>query len=305
MTEIKGLIYGIYPKSDELRIKIGRWERGVIKGAEIENEISNEKRLKTELFKNTGSVYTDPLFNWYDVFRPFTCATEGISPGPLTRYRETNTFYRLPEVDHVGRLKVNASELNEIEANPPLPIFQKNSDPDYFVFFPSPFSFFKMSKVNEEITLEKFTDGMISIYSDIMKLYGFKNVLLFESLPYQGEDMSLLLPLIKKFKTILVTEGNLKFADFDPLAKNLQTIAATPEDENMEIAAKHSIVPGIKTIDSHNTKIEDPKTVRETALKAAEKAGVDSIYVTFNDYLDFLPSSIASKKLEMFREVIN
>ena len=27
----------------------------------------------------------------------------------LTRYRETNTFYRLPEVDHVGKMKVEYS----------------------------------------------------------------------------------------------------------------------------------------------------------------------------------------------------
>jgi len=305
MTEIKGLIYGTYPKSDELRIKIGRWERGALKGAEIEREISAEKKLKTDLFISTGSDYTDPLFNWYDIFRPFTCATEGISPGPLTRYKETNTFYRLPEVDHVGRMKINPSEFNEIEENPPLPMFQRNSDPKYFAFFPSPFSFFKMSKIKEDVTLEKFTAGMISIYSDIMKSYGFKNTLLFESLPYQGEDMSLLSPLIEKFKTILVTEGNLKFVDFTPIGKKLYSIAATSEDRNLEIASKHSIVPGIRIIDSHNTKIEDPKTVKETAVKEAEKAGLDSIYVTFNDYLDFLPFSIAAKKLEMIKGVTN
>ena len=305
MTEIKGLIYGTYPKSDELRIKIGRWERGVLKGQEIEREISGEKKLRTELFRSTGSDYTDPLFNWYDIFRPFTCATEGISPGPLTRYKETNTFYRFPEVDHVGRMKVNPSEFNEIEANPPFPMFQRNNDPNYFAFFPSPFSFFKMSMIKEDLSLEKFTAGMISIYSDIMKSYGFKNALLFESLPYQGEDMSLLLPFVEKFRTILVTEGNLKFADFTPITKKLYSIAASTEDRNMEIASKHSIVPGIRVIDSHNTKIEDPKTVRETVIEVAEKAGVDSIYVTFNDYLDFLPFSIAAKKLEMIREVIN
>jgi 5-methyltetrahydropteroyltriglutamate--homocysteine methyltransferase len=305
MTEIKGLIYGTYPKNDELRIKIGRWERGVLKGPEIEKEISGEKKLKTELFRSTGSDYTDPLFNWYDIFRPFTCATDGIVPGPLTRYKETNTFYRLPEVDHIGRMKVNPSEFNEIEENPPLPVFQKNSDPNYFAFFPSPFSFFKMSKVKEDFTLEKFTSGMISIYSDIMKSYGFKNTLLFESLPYQGEDMSLLLPLVEKFRTILVTEGNLKFADFTPLGKKLHSIAATTEDGNLEIAARHSGIPGIKIIDAHNTKIEDPKAVKQTALEEAKKAGLNSIYVTFNDYLDFLPDSIASKKLEMIREVIN
>ena len=305
MTEIKGLIYGTYPKNDELRIKIGRWERGVIKGQEIEAEISREKKVKTELFRNTGSDYTDPLFNWYDIFRPFTCATDGIAPGPLTRYKETNTFYRLPEVDHVGRMKVNPSEFNEIEENPPLPLFQGNSDPNYFAFFPSPFSFFKMSKVKEEATVDQFTKGMISIYSDIMKSYGFKNALLFESLPYQGEDLSLLLPFIEKFRTILVTEGNLKFADFTPLGKKLHSIAVTPEDRNMEIATKHSSIPGIRAIDSHNTKIEEPGAVKQNALDEAEKTGADSIYVTFNDYLDFLPDSIAAKKLEMIKGVIN
>lgn len=305
MTEIKGLIYGIYPKNDELRIKIGRWERGVLKSRDIEREISQVKEEKISLFKSTGLDYTDPLFNWFDIFRPFTTATHGIVPGPLTRYRETNTFYRLPEVDHVGKMKVNPSEYSEIEANPPLPLFQKNSDPNYFAFFPSPISFFKMSKVNPELSLETFTSGMLSIYSDIMKTYGFKNALLFESLPYQGEDMSVLSPFINRFKTILVTEGNLKFADLTPLENRFCSIVVTPEDMNLEIAAKHSSVPGIRLIDSHNTRIEDPAAIRKEAEESAKKAGSGSIYVTFNDYLDFLPDSIATKKLNMLKEVIN
>jgi len=305
MTEIKGLIYGIYPKNEELRIRIGRWERGVLKARDIDNEINREKEQKTSLFRNSGSCYTDPLFNWFDIFRPFTTTIDGITPGPLTRYLETNTFYRLPEIDHVGRMRPDPSAFSEVEENPPLPLFQKNSDPDYFAFFPSPISFFKMSKVNPELSIEKFVSGILSIYSDIMKTFDFRNALLFESLPYQGEDMSLLSPFINKFKTILVTEGNLKFADLKPLENRIYSIAATIEDTNVEIAAKNSSVPGIKIIDSHNTRIEEPAAIREEAEKAAKKAGSGSIYVTYNDYLDFLPDSIAAKKINLLKEVMN
>ena len=48
-----------------------------------------EERLRLD-------VRTGGYLRWDDLFRPFTRLWEGASPGPLTRFFETNTFYRQP-----------------------------------------------------------------------------------------------------------------------------------------------------------------------------------------------------------------
>jgi 5-methyltetrahydropteroyltriglutamate--homocysteine methyltransferase len=41
---------------------------------------------------------SDGLLNWQDIFRPFDEAARGLEPGPLTRFLNTNTFFRAPAV---------------------------------------------------------------------------------------------------------------------------------------------------------------------------------------------------------------
>src|SRR5687767_6967054 len=41
---------------------------------------------------------SDGLLNWQDIFRPFGEAALGLAAGPLTRFLNTNTFFRAPAV---------------------------------------------------------------------------------------------------------------------------------------------------------------------------------------------------------------
>ena len=41
---------------------------------------------------------SDGLLNWQDIFRPFGEAARGLATGPLTRFLNTNTFFRAPAV---------------------------------------------------------------------------------------------------------------------------------------------------------------------------------------------------------------
>ena len=36
------------------------------------------------------------MLRWQDLFRPLLEASEGLDPGALTRFLDTNTFYRAP-----------------------------------------------------------------------------------------------------------------------------------------------------------------------------------------------------------------
>ena len=41
-------------------------------------------------------LLADGMLRWQDIFRPFVEAAEGLATGALTRFLDTNTFYRAP-----------------------------------------------------------------------------------------------------------------------------------------------------------------------------------------------------------------
>lgn len=296
MVSIETHIYGIYPKTEELRIRINRWERGRIPTKEISELLSKEKDVYYNLMKNSGITYfTDPLFNWYDILRPVALLS-GATLGPLTRYKENNTFYRLPEFSQLKGIEDDISSGMELQDNPPLPLYQGSDQNGFSAFLPSPISFYRMAQVDDSISKEKFISGITENYLEIFRKLGIKRATLFESFEYNGDDLSFLDSLTGKLDVILVTEGEISDGIFKGLSGKPYSIV-TGDVDNAEVAARYSLVPGIKAIDAHNTKLENEKSVKERAESVAAKTGSDTVLLANSDYLDFLPRSIADRKV--------
>ncbi len=105
MVRMEGFVHGIYPKSEKLRVRIGRWERGSLSAGELNDLIADETAIYEDLFDGQA-LHTDPLFNWYDIFRPIVLMSSGMDLGPLTRFEETNTFYRIPQLHGLPSLRI-------------------------------------------------------------------------------------------------------------------------------------------------------------------------------------------------------
>lgn len=303
MVKIETHVYGIYPKNEDLRIKLNRWERGRIETGEISDIIKKEKDIYFDLVEKLNiSSYTDPLFNWYDILR-LPAILSGAELGPLTRYKETNTFYRLPEFSKVTSLTRDPTKSEEVSSNPPLPLFQGTKRKGFSAFFPSPVTLFRMSQVQDGIKREEFIDQVTSNYADICRKFDVKSITLFEALEYgQEDDLSFLNKLAGEFKVYLVTEGEVRESNFSGVSEKLYSII-TGDQDNAAVSAKHCEKPGVKLIDAHNTKLEDSSEVRKKAESIAKAVGVDNIVVANSDYLDFLPRKIADKKLEILSKV--
>ncbi len=286
---IKTMVYGIYPKNENLRKKLSQWERDIISGKEICEAIDAEKRRIYELFQDNGiTYYTDPLLNWYDLFRPLALSMEGIELGPLTRYLETNTFYRKPVVNSIGGIKADPKDFFELKENPPLPLF--NPDKNTFLFFPSPYTFFKMSTIPDRLDFSKFSHSILDNYKKIARVFGIQKIVLFEAVPYVNDDISFLSDFAKEFSVTLITTGKLTENNFNKFSSTLESLITDPE--YLDIAQKHSRIPGMKFIDAHRTALEK-------ADKLENFENYDDLILTTNDYLDFLPESIANSKVEL------
>jgi 5-methyltetrahydropteroyltriglutamate--homocysteine methyltransferase len=88
---------GIYPRSEALVQATRDLDRGRTTQAAVEEEVARDLEQLVEAQQAAGlDLLSDGLLRWQDVFRPVIEATEGLETGPLTRFLDTNTFYRAP-----------------------------------------------------------------------------------------------------------------------------------------------------------------------------------------------------------------
>jgi 5-methyltetrahydropteroyltriglutamate--homocysteine methyltransferase len=100
MPEIKAYVPGIYARSEELVQATRDLDRGRTAEEAVEEQRLADVRAFVEIQREAGLDYfSDGLLNWQDIFRPFDEKAEGLRPGPLTRFLDTNTFYRGPAVE--------------------------------------------------------------------------------------------------------------------------------------------------------------------------------------------------------------
>ena len=100
MPEIKAYAPGIYARSEELVQATRDLDRGRTSVESVATQQDADLRAFLDAQREAGLDYfSDGLLNWQDIFRPFDTAAEGLRPGPLTRFLNTNTFYRAPAVE--------------------------------------------------------------------------------------------------------------------------------------------------------------------------------------------------------------
>jgi 5-methyltetrahydropteroyltriglutamate--homocysteine methyltransferase len=97
LPEIKSYAPGIYARSETLVQATRDLDRGRTTEAVVQDQREADLRSFLDAQREAGLDYlSDGLLNWQDIFRPFNEAARGLEPGPLTRFLNTNTFYRAP-----------------------------------------------------------------------------------------------------------------------------------------------------------------------------------------------------------------
>src|SRR5215210_8122054 len=100
LPEIRAYAPGIYARSEELVQATRDLDRRRTTEQAAEKQRLANLRAFIEAQREAGLDYfSDGLLNWQDIFRPFDEKAEGLRPGPLTRFLDTNTFYRAPAVE--------------------------------------------------------------------------------------------------------------------------------------------------------------------------------------------------------------
>src|SRR5215207_5708739 len=100
LPEMRAYAPGIYARSEELVQATRDLDRGRATEEAVAAQQDADLRAFLYAQREAGLDYfSDGLLNWQDIFRPFDTAAEGLRSGPLTRFLNTNTFYRVPAVE--------------------------------------------------------------------------------------------------------------------------------------------------------------------------------------------------------------
>ncbi|MDQ4124750.1 MAG: hypothetical protein M3134_04000 [Actinomycetota bacterium] len=123
--------HGIYPRSERLVAATRDLDRGRTDQPTVDGVFRDDRDRFVAAQREAGFDYlSDGMLRWQDMFRPFVDAAEGLTSGALTRWFDTNSFFRAPVV--TGALSIDGSAVSFDEVG---------GDAPRVVSLPSPYAF--------------------------------------------------------------------------------------------------------------------------------------------------------------------
>jgi 5-methyltetrahydropteroyltriglutamate--homocysteine methyltransferase len=155
VADLQAFAPGLYPRSDALVQATRDLDRGRTTAEAVDGQVERDLAELVSAQQAAGlDLLADGMLGWQDHFRPLLEAAEGLETGALTRFLDTNTFYRAPKATSaMPRLSAPLDE--RYVATLPGP---------RLVTLPSPFAFAQGTgippKVIAEAVLKPTLDGL-------------------------------------------------------------------------------------------------------------------------------------------------
>jgi 5-methyltetrahydropteroyltriglutamate--homocysteine methyltransferase len=98
VAELQAFAPGIYPRSEELVQATRDLDRGRTTPEAVEEQVERDGAACVTAQRDSDlDLLADGMLRWQDHFRPLLEAADGLETGALTRFLDTNTFYRAPK----------------------------------------------------------------------------------------------------------------------------------------------------------------------------------------------------------------
>jgi 5-methyltetrahydropteroyltriglutamate--homocysteine methyltransferase len=295
LPKIKAYAPGIYARSEELVQATRDLDRGRTTEDAVEKQRDADVRSFLDAQRETGLDYlSDGLLSWQDIFRPFDEAAEGLKPGPLTRFLNTNTFFRAPAVE-AERLRL-AEPLGE-------PYFRISDLPrgGWMATLPSPHALAVAAA--SDVDPRAVAEGVIGPQIRWLAGNGCTMVVLQETELFGGEiDIYPLHDAIHALKSPLPLALQLPFGDAGNVLGELVELevdAIGVDFYATDIAAlprpfPKTLLAGV--MDARNSLLEEPEEIAEFGRRLAEELQGE-LHLVPNGDLQFVPEKIAREKV--------
>ncbi len=305
---------GPFPRPEPLIGATRDLDRGRTNPERVEELTREAEREVVALERRLGfDTVSAGYLRWPDLFRPLIEAWEGFTVGPLTRWLETNTFFRQPILlappgrtagGFAGRL---SSALR--------------SDPDHGrVFLPGPYTFAGVLDNRSGETDEAVVHRLGRILAEEVRELrgqGFGTFLFSEPLlvvqPPEGPRAEAVVAGYRSIRsaldggTSIVWTYGADGADAFPLLDRLEVSAvgidlAETDVERIPRAAHHGGL-GLGVVDPRTTLVEDAGEVARVVRAAHERRRPSIVWLGPGGPLDLLPWEPATKKLHVLPAV--
>ncbi|WP_048146726.1 uroporphyrinogen decarboxylase/cobalamine-independent methonine synthase family protein [Pyrococcus abyssi] len=297
-------LIGSLPRPVGLAKKIELYSIGRLSEEKLEEAYRDYTRRAFENLKKAGiKVVTDGLYRWDDIFNPFIRFIEGVELNGLFKFYENNFFYRSPVVK--GELSLKENPIPEW-----ISVAQDIKDEVYpeatlKAVLPGPVTLAYHS-INEHY---KTLDELVEAYKDVIaELIKELDVSIVEL-----QEPALAAELSKATREAVehVSRDVAKSA-IEELAKIKRlwvvTYFGTPQVVPRNVILNVDLVEGripeglegevgLGIVNARETKMERADRLRDKLRKYVRE--FDVIYVTPNTLLDFLPESVAWRKLRL------
>jgi 5-methyltetrahydropteroyltriglutamate--homocysteine methyltransferase len=279
---------GIYPRSETLVQATRDLDRGRTRPKAVEEQRERDLREFVAAQESAGLTFlSDGMLAWQDLFRPLVERSEELEARPLTRFLDTNTFYR-------GILVEGEPRLRDPIPAPDLPFGR------WLATLPSPLAFARAAQ--EAVAPETLAKNVLAPQVEAWAQAGCALIVLSDPFVARQGGASELKESLAVLPDALPYVLQLPFVDAGPLLPDLAdapvdgigvdfyatSVDAIPDRYSKEIVA------GV--IDARSSALEDPSEIGLfiEELSAKDPAGIS---LSVNGDLQFVPEPIAREKI--------
>ena len=279
---------GIYPRSEALVQATRDLDRGRTSAEAVAEQTRRDVDELVWVQREAGlSLLSDGLLGWQDIFRPLAEAAEGLDARPLTRFLDTNTFYRAVLVD--GRPRLSSPR-----PAPDLPAGE------WVGTLPSPLAFARAA--NDAVSARALAADVLAPQIQAWTEAGAGLIVLSEPFAAREGEAGELISALAELPAAAPLALQLPFGDAAALLPALADapVAAIGVDfyatslDAVPSGYPKEILAGV--LDARSSALESPDEIARFAESLAARAPA-GVALTPNGDLQFVPESIAREKL--------
>jgi len=306
---IETSLTGVFPRSEKLVAATRASVRGNLPEASVNQVLEEDIKSLISLQNRAGfDSLVDGQLNWQDLFRPFSEIFTGIEPGGLVRWFDNNTFYRKPIITQ--KVAYRGDQLTKYFRADLLPRGGRRK-----AILPGPFTFALMSENRTHRAASDLVDDLAHSLKDAvkqLKSLGYEDFQYDEPCLCESNRTKADLQIAKQgLETCAQGRGLLQtyfgdagrsidnFLDYPVEALGVD-LYSTPLDSLKGHTCNKALVCGC--VDGRNSLLESPKQLKDIVHQLRDELEPPNIRIAPNCSLEFLPSSVAEKKVNLLGE---
>ena len=318
MTEFQVSLTGLHARNEKTIQATQDWERSRINEVSLKASFDADCDSLVELQKRVGVDYVSDgqiTLAWQDAFRPISAGFEGLEPGPMVRWFNTNTFFYTPivkgEISSDGKVLARAVEKRFV-----------NHGASFKIIVPDPLTFAELAEDRHYRSKEK----LLFAYADALgkELRGLSSLgvkyvqFSAPSLVYRLKREPLSRSALKQvgeavraaLKGVKLRSGYYPFFGdaapylpelFEAMPTDDVGVDLTQTDESSLPETGKGVIAGLA--DSRTTYLEDVGSLAARAQRVQEITGAKTVTIAPSADLRFIPRVSADEKLELLGRV--